>query len=41
MAAVCYVGAHRVELRGRVTLLEVAGAASFGVLIVIAKAPLT
>ena len=38
LAAVGYLGAHRAGLRGRAVLLEVAGAASFGLLIVIAKA---
>ena len=38
LAAVGYLGAHQAGLRGRAVLLEVAGAASFGVLIVIAKA---
>jgi len=33
-----YLGAHKAGLRGRAALLEVAGAASFGVLIVAAKA---
>jgi hypothetical protein len=38
LAAVGYLGAHQAGLRGRAVLLEVAGAASFGVLIVAAKA---
>ena len=38
LAAVGYLGAHKAGLRGRAALLEVAGAASFGVLIVAAKA---
>ncbi len=38
LAAVGYLGAHQAGLRGRAVLLEVAGAASFGVLIMIAKA---
>jgi hypothetical protein len=38
LAVVGYLGAHRAGLRGRATLLEVLGAASFGILIVIAKA---
>ena len=38
LAAVGYLGAHQAGLRGRAALLEVAGAASFGVLIVAAKA---
>ena len=37
LAAVGYLGAHQAGLRGRAMLLEVAGAASFGVVIVIAK----
>ncbi|MET0839072.1 MAG: hypothetical protein ABWY19_09850 [Marmoricola sp.] len=38
LAAVGYLGAHQAGLRGRAVLLEVGGAASFGVLIVAAKA---
>ena len=38
LAAVGYLGAHQAGLRGRAALLEVVGAASFGVLIVAAKA---
>lgn len=38
LAVVGYLGAHRAGLRGRAMVLEVAGAASFGVLIVIMKA---
>jgi len=38
LAGVGYLGAHQAGLRGRAMLLEVAGAASFGVLIVAAKA---
>jgi hypothetical protein len=38
LAAVGYLGAHRAGARGRAMVLEIAGAASFGVLIVIAKA---
>ena len=38
LAAVGYLGAHQAGLRGRAVLLEVAGAASFGLLIVAAKA---
>ena len=38
LAGVGYLGAHQAGLRGRAVLLEVAGAASFGVLIVAAKA---
>jgi hypothetical protein len=38
LAAVGYLGAHQAGLRGRAVLLEVAGAASVGVLIVAAKA---
>jgi hypothetical protein len=38
LAGVGYLGAHRAGARGRAMLLEVAGAASFGVLIVAAKA---
>ena len=38
LAAVGYLGAHQAGLRGRALLLEVAGAASFGLLIVAAKA---
>ena len=37
LAAVGYLGARRAGLRGRATLLETAGAAAFGVLIVSAK----
>ena len=37
LAAVGYLGAHRAGVRGRGMVLEVAGAASFGVLIVAAK----
>ncbi len=37
LAAVGYLGAHRAGQRGRGMILEIAGAASFGVLIVIAK----
>jgi hypothetical protein len=37
LAAVGYLGAHQGGLRGRAVVLEVAGAASFGVLIVAAK----
>ena len=37
LAAVGYLGAHQAGLRGRAMLLEVAGAASFGLLIVLAK----
>jgi hypothetical protein len=37
LAAVGYLGAHQAGLRGRAVLLEVAGAASFGLLIVAAK----
>lgn len=38
LAAVGYLGAHQAGLRGRAVLLEIAGAASFGLLIVVAKA---
>ena len=38
LALVGYLGAHPAGLRGRAMLLEVGGAASFGVLIVIMKA---
>jgi hypothetical protein len=38
LAAVGYLGAHQAGLKGRAVLLEVAGAASFGLLIVVAKA---
>ena len=38
LAAGGYLGAHQAGLRGRAVLLEVAGAASFGLLIVVAKA---
>ena len=37
LAAVGYLGAHKTGLTGRAALYETAGAASFGVLIVIAK----
>jgi hypothetical protein len=37
LAAVGYLGAHQAGVRGRAMLLEVGGAASFGVVIVIAK----
>jgi hypothetical protein len=37
LAGVGYLGAHRAGVRGRGMVLEIAGAASFGVLIVIAK----
>jgi hypothetical protein len=37
LAGVGYLGAHRAGVSGRALLLEVAGAASFGVLIVAAK----
>jgi hypothetical protein len=37
LAGVGYLGAHQARLRGRAMVLEVAGAASFGVLIVAAK----
>lgn len=37
LAAVGYLGAHQAGVRGPAMLLEVAGAASFGVVIVIAK----
>jgi hypothetical protein len=37
LAGVGYLGAHRAGVQGRALLLEVAGAASFGVLIVAAK----
>ena len=37
LAAVGYLGAHQAGLRGRAILFEVAGAASFGLLIVAAK----
>ncbi len=37
LAAVGYLGAHQAGLRGRALLFEVAGAASFGLLIVAAK----
>jgi hypothetical protein len=37
LAAVGYLGAHQAGLRGRAVVLEVAGAASFGVVIVAAK----
>jgi hypothetical protein len=37
LAGVGYLGAHQAGLRGRAVLLEVLGAASFGVLIVVAK----
>ena len=37
LAGVGYLGAHQAGLRGRAVLLEVAGAASFGLLIVAAK----
>lgn len=38
LAAVGYLGARRAGLRGRATLLETAGAATFGLLIVATKA---
>ena len=37
LGAVGYLGAHQAGLRGRIVVLEVAGAASFGLLIVAAK----
>ncbi len=37
LAGVGYLGAHQAGVRGRAVLLEVAGAASFGLLIVAAK----
>jgi len=37
LAGVGYLGAHRAGLRGRAMLLEIAGAAAFGVLIVTLK----
>jgi hypothetical protein len=37
LAAVGYLGAHQAGVRGRAVWVEVAGAASFGVLIVAAK----
>ena len=37
LSAVGYLGAHQAGLRGRAVLLEVAGAASFGLVIVAAK----
>jgi hypothetical protein len=37
LAGVGYLGAHQAGIRGRAVLVEIAGAASFGVLIVAAK----